>query len=216
MGFDCRTSTGLGKQTLGGHKQNLVCTRSQEKGSVSPQETESDLWVKLFNGAQTPIEILSVVFSCPQPLHTTYKGHATTFRTTPFCTSFWEAHYPGIIAALGQVGVMPKGILKWSPCFSLLWIDLPISPTWVRWDSLRVCELKNIHCAQITFDWLQHFETEHCSYFCQKESWGQTITLMFNDTVYIRDFRGVHYHHLEVRISVFSSSSRDSGFRTTG
>ena len=25
-----------GKQTLGGHKQNLVCTRSQEKGAVSP------------------------------------------------------------------------------------------------------------------------------------------------------------------------------------
>ena len=30
-------------KTLGGHKQNLVCTRSQEKGAVSPQETESDL-----------------------------------------------------------------------------------------------------------------------------------------------------------------------------
>ena len=32
VGFDYRTSTGLGKQTLGGHKQNLVLTRSQEKG----------------------------------------------------------------------------------------------------------------------------------------------------------------------------------------
>ena len=41
--FDYRTSTGLGKQTLGGHKQNLVHTRSREKGAVSPQETESDL-----------------------------------------------------------------------------------------------------------------------------------------------------------------------------
>ena len=28
-----------GKQTLGGHKQNLVCTRNQEKGAVTPQET---------------------------------------------------------------------------------------------------------------------------------------------------------------------------------
>ena len=27
-----------GVQTFGGHKQNLVCTRSQEKGAVSPQE----------------------------------------------------------------------------------------------------------------------------------------------------------------------------------
>ena len=34
-----RTYTGLGKQTLGGHKQNLVCTRTQEKGAVTPQET---------------------------------------------------------------------------------------------------------------------------------------------------------------------------------
>ena len=38
MGFDYRTSTGLGKQTLGGHKQNLVHTRTQEKGAVTPKE----------------------------------------------------------------------------------------------------------------------------------------------------------------------------------
>ena len=37
-----QTSTGLGKQTLGGHKQNLLCTKSQEKGAVSPWETDSD------------------------------------------------------------------------------------------------------------------------------------------------------------------------------
>ena len=47
MGFDYRTYTGLGKQTLGGHKQNLVHTRSQEKGAVSPQETEPDLPVSV-------------------------------------------------------------------------------------------------------------------------------------------------------------------------
>uniref|UniRef100_A0AC11C5C6 Uncharacterized protein n=1 Tax=Ovis aries TaxID=9940 RepID=A0AC11C5C6_SHEEP len=40
---DYRTSTGLGKQTLGEHKQNLVCTRTQEKGAVASQETEPDL-----------------------------------------------------------------------------------------------------------------------------------------------------------------------------
>ena len=38
-----RTHTALGKQTLGGHKQNLVCTRTQEKGAVTPQETDPDL-----------------------------------------------------------------------------------------------------------------------------------------------------------------------------
>ena len=47
VGFDYRTSTGLGKWTLGGHKQNLVCTRSQEKGVVAPQETEPDLPVSV-------------------------------------------------------------------------------------------------------------------------------------------------------------------------
>ena len=38
-----RTYTGLGKQTLGGHKQNLVHTRTQEKGAVTPQETDPDM-----------------------------------------------------------------------------------------------------------------------------------------------------------------------------
>ena len=47
MGFDYRTSTGLGKQTLGGHKQNLACIRTQEKGAVTPQETDPDLPVSV-------------------------------------------------------------------------------------------------------------------------------------------------------------------------
>ena len=38
-----RTYTGLGKQTLGGHKQNLVHSRTQEKGAVTQQETGLDL-----------------------------------------------------------------------------------------------------------------------------------------------------------------------------
>ena len=40
-----RTYTGLGKQTVGGHKQNFVHTRTQEKGAVAPQETDPDLSV---------------------------------------------------------------------------------------------------------------------------------------------------------------------------
>ena len=43
MGLDYRTYTGLGRQMLGGHKQNLVCTRTQEKGARTPQETDPDL-----------------------------------------------------------------------------------------------------------------------------------------------------------------------------
>ena len=46
MGFDDRTSTGLGETEilpLGGHKQNLACTKIQRKGAVTPQETEPKL-----------------------------------------------------------------------------------------------------------------------------------------------------------------------------
>ena len=37
-----KTYTGLGKQTLGGHKQNLVCTRTQKKGAVTPHQADPD------------------------------------------------------------------------------------------------------------------------------------------------------------------------------
>ena len=47
MGFDYRTYTGLGKQPLGEHKQNLVCTGTQEKGAVTLQETEPYLSVSV-------------------------------------------------------------------------------------------------------------------------------------------------------------------------
>ena len=43
MGFNYRKSTGLGKQTLGWHKQNLVHTRTKEKGAMTPQETDTYL-----------------------------------------------------------------------------------------------------------------------------------------------------------------------------
>ena len=36
-----------GKQALGGLKQNLVCPRIQEKGVVTPQETDPDLSVSV-------------------------------------------------------------------------------------------------------------------------------------------------------------------------
>ena len=41
---DYRASIGWeGAENLGGHKQNLVHTRTQEKGPVTPQETEAEL-----------------------------------------------------------------------------------------------------------------------------------------------------------------------------
>ena len=53
MGFDYRTFTELGKQTLGGHKQNLVHTKTQEKGAMTTQETDPDLPVSV---QQSPVE----------------------------------------------------------------------------------------------------------------------------------------------------------------
>ena len=47
MGFDYRTYTRLGKLILGGDKQNFVHTWTQEKGAVTPQDTEPDLPVSV-------------------------------------------------------------------------------------------------------------------------------------------------------------------------
>ena len=49
----------LGKQTLGGHKQNLVPTRTQEKGAVTPQETDPDMLVTQ-TGQESTAEALTV------------------------------------------------------------------------------------------------------------------------------------------------------------
>ena len=53
MGFDYRTYTGLEKQTLGGHKQNLVCTRTQGREAVTPQKTDPNLPVSV---QESPVE----------------------------------------------------------------------------------------------------------------------------------------------------------------
>ena len=52
MEFDYRTSIGLGKQILGGHKQNLVHTRTQENGAVTLQETEPDFPVRVLESLE--------------------------------------------------------------------------------------------------------------------------------------------------------------------
>ena len=39
--------TGLGKQTLGEHKQNPVCTSTQEKGAVTPKDTDPNMPVSV-------------------------------------------------------------------------------------------------------------------------------------------------------------------------
>ena len=44
----------LGKQRHGGHKQNLASTRTQRKGIVTPQKTEPDLPVRIW---ESPAEV---------------------------------------------------------------------------------------------------------------------------------------------------------------
>ena len=67
VGFDYRPSTGLGnRESWRGQKKpnqtkKLVCTRTQEKGAVTPQETEVDLpvfgslWLRLGRNTAPPI-----------------------------------------------------------------------------------------------------------------------------------------------------------------
>ena len=54
VGFDYSTYTTLGKQTPGGHKQNVVCTRTQEKGAVTPQKTDAEWPVSV---QEYPVEV---------------------------------------------------------------------------------------------------------------------------------------------------------------
>ena len=54
MRFDSRTYTGLHKHSFGEHKQNLVPTRTQEKGAVTPQETDPDLPMGV---QESPVEV---------------------------------------------------------------------------------------------------------------------------------------------------------------
>ena len=44
----------LGKQTLGGRKQNLACIRIQEKGAMAPQETDPDFPMSV---QESPVEV---------------------------------------------------------------------------------------------------------------------------------------------------------------
>ena len=55
MGFDYKTSTGLGEtdSSPGGHKQNLAHTKTQRK-AVTPQETEANLPA---SAGRSPVEV---------------------------------------------------------------------------------------------------------------------------------------------------------------
>ena len=60
----------LGKQTLGGHKQNFVHIRTQEKGAVTPQVTEPDFPVSV----QSPRQRHGLTVACCRVRDTEYNS----------------------------------------------------------------------------------------------------------------------------------------------
>ena len=70
-----RTYTILGKHSLGGHKQSLVHTWTQDKGAVTPQETDPDMPMIV---QASPTE----AWVSGDPLQGLLKEVATIFITT--------------------------------------------------------------------------------------------------------------------------------------
>ena len=79
VGFDYRISTGLGKQSLGRHKQNIVSTRIQGKRTVTPQETKPYLPVSVWD---------SLVGTCANNCLMCDQGH--------WLQQSWEAQHADI------------------------------------------------------------------------------------------------------------------------
>ena len=69
---------GLGKQTLGGHKQNLVCTSTQKNGAVIPQETDPDLPMSVQSLQQRCGSVMACSSACMGPV----EGGAIIFITS--------------------------------------------------------------------------------------------------------------------------------------
>ena len=102
VGFDYRASIGLGKQTLGGHKQNLVHTRTQEKGAVTHKRlSQTCLWASrsLWQRCGSTVachgvrgtEYNSTGIS---PLdQTTGKEHSSTYQQKIGLTVYWPWSY---------------------------------------------------------------------------------------------------------------------------
>ena len=80
--------------TLGGYKQNLVHTKTQEKGAVTPQETEPDWPVSV---QESPAEAWVDDSACHGVRSTEYNSPGTS----PF--EGGHCHYPYHSLASGQI-----------------------------------------------------------------------------------------------------------------
>ena len=86
MGFDYKTSTRLGERetsSLGGHKQNLVHTKTRRKGAVTLQETEPKLPASVRG---SPVEVSQ------QRLTTGIGGLAAAVLDSPFGVNTLGGH----------------------------------------------------------------------------------------------------------------------------
>ena len=79
--LSCQNLHSTWKQTLVGHRQNLVCTRTQEKRAVSPQDTDPDL---PRNVQESPAEAWVMVACCRV---------GVTECSSTFMGSFEEGHH---------------------------------------------------------------------------------------------------------------------------
>ena len=71
------------KQTLGGHKQNLVYTRIQEKGTVTPQGNE---WVRHVWVSRSLLRRCRLTMACCGVWSTEYNGPGS-------CGVFWHKSF---------------------------------------------------------------------------------------------------------------------------
>ena len=79
-------------ETLGGHKQNLMHTRTQEKGAVTPQETDPDLPVRVWESLAEAWVISGLPLGQGHWLQQSWEAwHADI---SPFKGSQHYCHYP--------------------------------------------------------------------------------------------------------------------------
>ena len=88
VGCDYRTSRVLGKETLGGHKQNLVPTRTQEKRTVAPKESEPNLPVTV---QESLVEVwVDSVLPRDQGHWIQQSWHKSFWRSSQYPTIVWS------------------------------------------------------------------------------------------------------------------------------
>ena len=117
MGFDYRTSTGLGKQLIASNRQNLVPTKTHGKGAVTPEETEPDLPV---NVQESPVEIWVysglMIYRGTEFNHSESESYSAVSDSLQPCGLYSPWNSPGKNTRVGSLsllqGTFPTGGLN--------------------------------------------------------------------------------------------------------